>query len=57
MTSYAAGRRAARTDHVLRGAKFTKRKAGWGLIGHSEEFNRGYRDYARYRCPVRREVI
>lgn len=57
MTSYTAGRRAAASDRLFRGARHVKRKATWGIIGHSEDFNRGYRDYARYRCPVRREVM
>lgn len=41
-------------DHLMVGSRFVKRKAIFGVDGSSDEWMRGYRDYTRKHCVIRR---
>lgn len=48
------GRFRAFSDHLFRGQAYVKRKARWGIVGHSDDFVLGYLTYAYEHCVIRR---
>lgn len=54
---FRSGQFRAFSDHLFRGAAYVKRKARWGIVGHSDEFVNGYLDYAWRHCTVRRDKV
>lgn len=51
---YRSGYFRAMVDHWMVGPRTVKRKASAGVEGASIEWMKGYRDYSRKRCVVRR---